>query len=57
MKKSYVFAGVLGGLLAFMCCMLFVHRRVIRAVAKGEPIPQAPAWHFWVANRKQGGDL
>ena len=57
MKKSYVFTGVLGGLLAFMCCMLFVHRRVIRAVAKGEPIPQAPAWHFWVANRKQGGDL
>ena len=36
----------------FVVCMLYVHRRVIKAVMNGEPIPQAPAWHFWVKNRK-----
>ena len=33
-------------------CMAIVHRNVIKAVAKGEKIPEAPAWHSWVKNRK-----
>ncbi len=24
-----------------------VHRRVIKAIAKGEPVPEPPAWHTW----------
>ena len=51
MKKSGIFTVILG---CFTACMLFVHRRVIRAVMKGEEIPQAPAWHCWVKNRKGG---
>ena len=33
---------------AFCCClayMVFVHRRVIIAAIKGEPLPEPPAWH------------
>jgi len=29
-------------------CCLFTHRRVIRALIKGEPTPKAPKWHCWV---------
>ena len=34
------------------CC--YTHRRVIMAAIKGEPMPKAPEWHFWVPeeNRK-----
>lgn len=24
-----------------------VHRRVIKAMVKGEPLPEPPAWHVW----------
>ena len=37
--------------IAVICC-LFVHRRVIRALIKHEPMPKAPKWHFWV--KKEG---
>lgn len=36
----------------FAICMAVIHRNVIKAVAKGEPVPEAPAWHTWVKNRK-----
>ena len=26
----------------------FIHRRVIRALIKHEPMPKAPKWHCWV---------
>ncbi len=29
-------------------CYAFTHRRVIAACVKGEPMPAAPKWHFWV---------
>ena len=29
-------------------CCLFVHRRVIKALLKHEPMPKAPKWHCWV---------
>ena len=32
--------------------LLFVHRRVIKAIITGGPMPKAPAWHFWV--KKEG---
>ena len=27
------------------CCMLVIHRRVIAACIKGEPMPEPPEWH------------
>lgn len=27
------------------CCMLVIHRRVIAACIKGEPMPEPPKWH------------
>ncbi len=38
--------------LLLVCCA-FVHRRVIAALIKGEPMPKAPKWHFWVAEDKR----
>ena len=32
---------------ALVGCFVYVHRRVIRALITGEPMPEAPAWHFW----------
>lgn len=52
MEKKTLIIVLLCCFALFAGCMLFVHRRVIKAVMKGEPIPQAPAWHFWVKNRK-----
>ncbi len=34
--------------IVLVCCCCFTHRRVIRALIKGEPMPKAPKWHFWV---------
>ena len=31
--------------------MLYAHRRVIKAWLNDEPIPKAPAWHFWVKEK------
>ncbi len=31
---------------------LGIHRRVIRAVITGSPMPKAPASHFWVKNKE-----
>jgi hypothetical protein len=30
---------------------IYVHRRVILALIKGEEMPEAPSWHFWCKNR------
>ena len=38
-------------LLCCVSCMVGVHHRVIVALIKGEPMPKAPKWHFWVKNR------
>lgn len=40
--------------LLVVCC-LFTHRRVIRALIQGEPMPKAPNWHVWVKkeNRRE----
>ena len=26
---------------------LIVHRRVVKAIIKGDPLPEPPAWHKW----------
>ena len=36
-----------------ICCPLlavcaYTHRRVIRSLVTGEPMPKAPNWHCWV---------
>lgn len=34
---------------SFLCgACLGIHRNVIKALIKGEEMPEAPAWHFWV---------
>lgn len=33
---------------ALVGCCLYTHRRVIKAVVSGEPMPKAPKWHVWV---------
>ena len=33
---------------ALVLCCLFVHRRVIKALIRHEPMPKAPKWHCWV---------
>ena len=49
-----------GTIVAFVACLLvvcclFTHRRVIRALIQGEPMPKAPNWHVWVKkeNRRE----
>ncbi|MBQ9045580.1 MAG: hypothetical protein IJ112_06520 [Oscillospiraceae bacterium] len=49
MKHKKVACGVCCALTA---CCLYTHRRVIKAVIKGEEMPPAPKWHFWVKNRR-----
>ncbi|MBR4456853.1 MAG: hypothetical protein IKS32_11650 [Solobacterium sp.] len=31
----------------------YTHRRVIRALITHEPMPKAPAWHFWVSPQQR----
>ena len=42
-----------GTIILIVVCLLvvyclFTHRCVIKALINHEPMPQAPAWHFWV---------
>lgn len=50
MKAVRAFFTVVGVCAAVMC---FIHRRVIQAIMNGDPIPEAPASHTWVKNRKK----
>ncbi len=34
-------------------CCCYTHRRVIKALIKGEEMPKAPKWHFWVSADKR----
>jgi hypothetical protein len=45
MKKTIGIA--LGICAASMIACAIVHRRVIKAMVKGEPLPEPPAWHTW----------
>ncbi len=40
-------------LLVACCC--YTHRRVIRALIMGEPMPKAPNWHCWVPKEYRRG--
>ncbi len=33
-------------------CCVYAHRRVIRALIRHEPMPEAPKWHVWCGNRR-----
>ncbi|MBQ7992744.1 MAG: hypothetical protein IJM63_01105 [Solobacterium sp.] len=44
MKKNIILV-LIGALLT---CCTFVHRNVIKAIIKKEPLPKAPKWHCWV---------
>lgn len=50
MKKKTIFIIVI---LVVLTVFVFIHRRVIRALIKGEPMPKAPSWHVWVPEKKQ----
>ena len=53
MKKKTVFMIII---LLILTALMYVHRRAIRALIKGEPMPKAPSWHVWIPekNRIQG---
>ena len=34
-------------------CCLITHRRVIKALFRGNPMPKAPKWHFWVSEKNR----
>lgn len=36
--------------------MVGIHRRVIKSVITGSPMPEAPASHFWVKNCQEKGE-
>ena len=36
-----------------VACCSYTHRRVIKALLKGTPMPKAPKWHFWVAPKNR----
>lgn len=38
--------GIIVAVLVLCCC--FTHRRVIKALIQGKPMPKAPKWHVWV---------
>lgn len=39
---------ILVGCCCFACGLLLgIHWRVIKALIKGEPLPEPPAWHVW----------
>ncbi len=40
-KKTWIYI-LLGVLIALAACFAFIHRRVIRAAIKGEPLPPSP---------------
>lgn len=40
--KIMLFLTILG----CICCMLYVHRRVIKDIITGEELPEMPAGHF-----------
>lgn len=31
---------------------LGIHRKVVKSLITGSPMPKAPAWHFWVKNKE-----
>lgn len=45
--------GIVVGVLLACCCI--VHRRVIRALIKREPLPKAPKWHCWIKKENRRG--
>lgn len=51
MNKKTVFFLVV--VIAFAVCMIYFHRRVIRAFLKKEEMPKAPSWHFWVDQKNR----
>ena len=53
MKKKTIFIIII---LLLVTVLVYIHRRAIRALIKGEPMPKAPSWHIWVPgkNRIQG---
>lgn len=47
-KKPALKSRILKTLFIFsLGCCFGIHRRVVFAMIKGEPLPKAPAWHWW----------
>ncbi|MBR1530863.1 MAG: hypothetical protein IJ851_01850 [Eubacterium sp.] len=49
--KTKTIIGIIVAVLVLCCC--FTHRRVIKALIKGEEMPKAPKWHCWVPKDKR----
>jgi len=48
MKKKTIFIIII---LLLITVFVYIHRRVIHALIKGEPMPKAPSWHVWVPEK------
>ena len=48
MKKKTIFIIII---LLLITVLVYIHRRVIRAMIKGEPMPEAPSWNVWVPEK------
>ena len=44
-KKKTWLAVLIAVLVCLCTCLVYIHRRVIRAAIKGEPMPECPHWH------------
>ncbi len=56
MKKKAFAAGVIAALVCMLLlCFAVVHRRVIIAKIRHQPMPKAPKWHFWVKKEDRIG--
>ncbi|MCR4616665.1 MAG: hypothetical protein K5669_00590 [Lachnospiraceae bacterium] len=53
MKKEIVIIIIIAVVVLLILASAFIHRRVIRALIKGEPMPKAPSWHIWVPKDKR----
>lgn len=42
-------------ILVLVVCCCFTHRRVIKSLMTGSPMPKAPNWHFWVKKENRRG--
>ena len=52
--RSFRRGFALGACAAGCGCLLYLHRNVMKAAMKGDPMPEPPKWHFWCRTKKYG---
>ena len=57
MKKKTALYILLGVIIALVTCFVYIHRQVIRAAIKGEPLPECPHPHPCCCAKKPEDDF